>query len=198
MNATHPTKGRLGSAGGRLSVPVTERDHTQGSETAAVTLVEYGDYECPHCGRAHLDVKELQLRFGAQMRFAFRNFPLRDLHPHAQRSAEAAEAAAAQGAFWEMHDTLFANQSRLDDGSLMHYAQSIGLDTTRWELDMREHVFARRVQEDYLSGLGSEVRGTPTFFIDGVRHDLSTDLDTLLMSIEGALSRRAILTELSR
>src|SRR6476646_7201477 len=116
-----------------LTLPVSERDHIQGPADAPVTLVEYGDYECPHCGRAYPVVKAIQRHFGRRLRFVFRNFPLAEAHPHAAHAAEAAEAAAAQGRFWEMHDSLFEHQQALDDRHLVEYAGALGLDTSRLE-----------------------------------------------------------------
>ena len=166
-----------------LSLPVSDRDHAQGPADAPVTLVEYGDYECPHCGRAYPIVKELQRRLGAQLRFVFRNFPLREMHPHAVRAAEAAEAAAAQGQFWEMHDTLFEHQWSLTDRSLLEYAAALGLDTVRFEQDLSARTHEPRVREDFRSGVRSGVNGTPTFFINGVRYDGSWDLETLTTAL---------------
>ena len=164
---------------GRLSLPVTDRDHTQGSAQASVTLVEYGDYECPHCGRAHSIVKDVQRRLEAKLRFVVRNFPLAEMHPHAQHAAEAAEAAAGQDRFWEMHDALFEHQRSLDDPHLVQYAQTLGLDLQRFQQDLTSHAYAGRVREDFRSGVRSGVNGTPTFFINGVRHDDSWDVETL-------------------
>ena len=172
----------------KLTVPVSERDHRQGPDTAPVTLVEYGDYECPYCGQAHLIVKEIQQRLGDQLRFVFRHFPLIQIHPHAEHAAEAAEAAAAQGKFWEMHDTLFEHQQALDDTHLVLYAVALDLDEDRFVREMAEHVYADRVLEDLLSGARSGVNGTPTFFINDVRHDNSFDLETLLAAIQAAMN----------
>jgi protein-disulfide isomerase len=172
--------------GARLVLPVSERDHSQGPATAPVTLVEYGDYECPYCGAAYPIVKEVQARLGEQLRFVFRNFPLTQAHPHAAHAAEAAETAAAQGQFWEMHDYLFEHQRALDDDHLLQYAGALGLDTDAFERALAEHRPAERVREDFVSGVRSGVNGTPTFFINGVRHDDSYDLDTLLAAIERA------------
>jgi protein-disulfide isomerase len=163
----------------RLSVPVTARDHAQGPADATVTLVEYGDYECPHCGRAYPIVKEVQRRLGAHLRFVFRSFPLGEIHPHAEHAAEAAEAAAAQGLFWEMHDTIFEHQTALDDRHLVQYAKDIGADEQRVHHELTSHVHAPRVREDFVSGIRSGVNGTPTFFINGVRYDDSWDADAL-------------------
>src|SRR2546427_12676543 len=172
----------------RLAVPVSQRDHQQGPATAPVTLVEYGDYECPYCGQAYPIVKEIQRQLGDRLRFVFRNFPLTQSHPHAEHAAEAAEAAAAQGKFWEMHDTLFEHQQALDDTHLVHYAVALQLEQAKFEREMTEHVYANRVRDDFLSGVRSGVNGTPTFYINGVRHDASYALETLLAAIEGAMS----------
>jgi hypothetical protein len=128
-----------------LTVPVSERDHRQGSLTAAVTLVEYGDYECPYCGQAYPVVKEIQRQLGPNLCFVFRHFPVAQLHPHAWHAAEAAEAAAAQGKFWQMHQMLFEHQDALDDEHLLHYAATLGLDTERYKWELQNHVFAPRV-----------------------------------------------------
>ena len=165
-----------------LMVPVNPRDHLKGSLNAPVVLVEYGDYECPFCREAHFYMQRVEPLLGGLLCFAFRNFPLTTVHPHAEQAAEAAEAAGAQGKFWEMHDTLFENQDALDDVSLLAYARGIGLDDDRFGLEVVEHVYARRVREDFLSGVKSGVNGTPTFFINGVRHD--GGYDTLLEAIE--------------
>jgi protein-disulfide isomerase len=176
------------SAMARLTVPVSQRDHQQGSDTAPVTVVEYGDYECPSCGEAYPIVKEIQRRLGDRLRFVFRNFPLSQIHPHAEHAAEAAEAAAGQGLFWEMHDSLFEHQQALDDAHLVHYALALHLDQETFKREMTEHVHSNRVHEDFLSGVRSGVNGTPTFFINGVRHDDSYALETLLTAIEAAMS----------
>ena len=167
----------------RLTVPVGPRDHAQGPPTAPVTLLEYGDYECPYCGAAYPIVKHIQQQLGDQLRFVFRNFPLSTVHPHAQQAAEAAEAAGAQGKFWEMHDTLYEHQQALDDTYLLQYARSLHLDLPRFERDLLTHTFAERVREDFSSGMRSGVNGTPTFFINGLRHDGAYDLETLLAAI---------------
>ena len=172
-----------------LTMPVDEeRDHIQGAVDAAVTLVEYGDYECPYCGAAYPIVKELQARMGERLRFVFRNFPITTSHPHAEQAAEAAEAAAAQGRFWEMHDVLYENQKRLGDQDLRAYAEKVGVDVQSFDQELAEHVHAARVREDFMSGVRSGVNGTPTFYIDGARHDDSYDLDTLLTALERGAS----------
>jgi protein-disulfide isomerase len=171
----------------RLSVPVHERDHSQGPGDAPVTLVEYGDYECPHCGRAYPIVKEIQKRLGSRLRFVFRNFPLAELHPHAQHAAEAAEAAAVQGKFWEMHDAIFEHQRALDDRHLVDYAAVLRIDQERFQRELSSHTYAGRVREDFLSGIRSGVNGTPTFFINGVRYDDSWDSETLEHALRAAI-----------
>ena len=169
-----------------LRVPVTEQDHIQGLPSARVTLVEYGDYECPHCGRAHPIVQEVQKQLGRQLRFVFRNFPLAQAHAHAQHAAEAAEAAAAQGRFWEMHDTLYEHQGALDDAHLVKYARLVGLDDRRVTDALASHEFAARVRHDFIGGVRSGVNGTPTFFINGVRFDDSWDVVTLVNALRDA------------
>jgi formate-nitrite transporter family protein len=168
-----------------LTLAVTEgRDHVQGPADAAVTLVEYGDYECPYCGAAYPIIKQVQARMGERLRFVFRNFPIATSHPHAEEAAEAAEAAAAQGRFWEMHDLLYENQKRLRDSDLRGYAELLELDIDSFDRDLAEHVHAARVHEDFMSGVRSGVNGTPTFYIDGVRYDDSYDLETLHAALE--------------
>ena len=173
----------------RLAVPVGSSDHIQGLATAPVTLVEYGDYECPSCGAAYPIVKAVQRHLGAQVRFVFRNFPLTTVHPHAQHAAEAAEAAGAQGRFWEMHDTLFEHQDALTDEAPIGYAKALGLDTTRFAHELRQHLYAARVREDVASGAQSGVNGTPTFYINGGCHDAPYDLETLLGAVAAARGR---------
>jgi protein-disulfide isomerase len=171
----------------KLILPVSEdRDHVQGSLDAPVTLVEYGDYECPYCGEAYPIVKDIQERMGEQLRFVFRNFPITTSHPHAERAAAAAEAAAAQGRFWEMHDHLYENQRRLTDDDLRTYARTLDLDADLFDKELAEHVHADRVHEDFVSGVRSGVNGTPTFFINGMRHDDSYETETLLTALQRA------------
>jgi protein-disulfide isomerase len=170
-------------AAATLTLPVGQRDHIQGPADAAVTLVEYGDYECPHCGRAYPIIKEVQKRMGRRLRFVYRNFPLRESHPHAQHAAEAAEAAGAQGKFWEMHDRLFERQFALDDEYLIEYAGDLGLDVDRFRGELAGRAYEPRVREDFRSGVRSGVNGTPTFFINGVRHDGAWDVETLIAAV---------------
>jgi NhaA family Na+:H+ antiporter len=154
-----------------LTPPVDdERDHVRGDPGAPVTLVEYGDFQCPYCGDAYPVVHELLARFGDRLRFVFRHMPLSDLHPRAEAAAEAAEAAGAQGRFWEMHDRLFSHQQQLSDQDLRDHAEAIGLDVERFDLELRERRHAGRVAEDYSSGTRSGTPSTPRFFINGVIH----------------------------
>ena len=169
-----------------LTLPVSEdRDHIQGPAEAAVTLVEYGDYECPYCGAAYQIIKEVQERMGERLRFVFRNFPISTSHPHAEQAAEAAEAAATQGRFWQMHDLLYENQQRLGDEDLRAYAEQLGLELESFVQELAEHAHANRVREDFMSGVRSGVNGTPTFYINGSRHD-DYDAETLLAALERA------------
>jgi protein-disulfide isomerase len=179
----------MSTSGGEavLTMPVTEdRDHIRGPADAAVTLVQYGDFECPYCGAAYPIIKEVQARMGERLRFVFRNFPITASHPHAEQAAEAAEAAAAQGKFWQMHDLLYENQHHLRDQDLRAYAEKLRLDLERFDQEMAEHVHAPRVREDFMSGVRSGVNGTPTFYINGVRHDDSYETETLLVALERA------------
>jgi protein-disulfide isomerase len=170
--------------GPRLTVPVGENDHVLGSEDAFVTLVEYGDYECPQCGRAYWIVKKVQAKMGDRLRFVFRNFPLTQTHPQALRAAEAAEIAASQDKFWEMHDRLYENQDALDDESLIAYAEGIGLNVEKFTEDLLSDKFEEKVRADFMGGVESGVNGTPTFFINGVRFNQSWDYETLLAALE--------------
>ena len=170
-----------------LTMPVSEdRDHIQGPADAPVTLVEYGDYQCPYCGAAYSIVKDVQARMGDRLRFVFRNFPITTSHPRAEAAAEAAEAAAAQGEFWPMHDLIYEDQRRLRDRDFRDHAERLGLDLERFDRELAEHVYADRVREDFMTGVRSGVNGTPTFFINGTRHDDSYDVETLLAALERA------------
>jgi protein-disulfide isomerase len=179
------------SHGSQLTPPVGDGDHVQGSATAPVTLVEYGDYECPYCGAAYPIVKEIQRRLGDRLRFVFRHFPITTAHPHAEHAAEAAEAAGTQGKFWEMHDALYEHQKALGDQDLQGYAFALGLDVDWWVSEMEAQVHEERVRADFMSGVRSGVNGTPTFFINGRRHDGSYDLESLLAAIEAAMPATA-------
>lgn len=155
----------------QLVIPVSERDHTAGPANAPVTLVEYGDFECPHCGRAEPIVQGIRQYMGDQLRFVYRHFPLAEAHPHAEAAAEAAEAAAAQGAFWEMHDTIFRNQDALEADDLIEYSAQIGIDAQRLAAELIAETYRPKVRADFRGGVRSGVNGTPTFFINGFRFD---------------------------
>ena len=173
--------------GPRLTPEVSERDHAAGDPLAPVTLVEYGDYECPHCGMAYPIVKSIQRRLGRKLRFAFRNFPLAESHPHARHAAESAEAAADQGKFWQMHDALFENQDRLEDDDLVALARHLRLDAQWIARALEEGTYTARVREDFRSGVRSGVNGTPTFFVNGQRYDGAwPDEDAFVRALERA------------
>ncbi len=164
----------------RLAMPVSKHDHVKGPLNAPMTLVEYGDYECPFCGEAYPIVKAVQQRLGDKLCFAYRYFPLTNAHPHAEHAAEAAEAAAKQGNFWGMHDLLYENQNALEDKDLARYAQELELDAARLISEIEAGKYAERVKEDFRSGIKSGVNGTPCFFINGVRYDGERGLEALL------------------
>jgi protein-disulfide isomerase len=168
-------------------VIITKGDHVQGNATAAATLVEYGDFECPYSQQAVLTVQALQRQFGPQLRFVFRHFPL-NKHPHALQASEAAEAAAAQGKFWPMYDMLFTNQWELEYDDLLRYARHLGLDRTAFAGALDSHRQLDRILADAASGRQHGVTGTPTFFVNGRRQDGDDDMRTLSVAIRNALS----------
>jgi protein-disulfide isomerase len=172
-----------------LIEPVSTADHVIGPPGAAVTIVEYGDFECPNCKQAAPAVKLMLDRFAGRIRFVYRHFPLEDVHPHALLAAEAAEGAASQGRFWQMHDLLFANQQHLKRHQLLVYAQRLELDMTRYTTEIDDHVYLQRVREHITSGDASGVRATPTFFLEGKIQDVSFGLQSLERAIEGALRK---------
>jgi len=175
-----------------LAAPVDpRRDHMRGPKKAPVTVVEYGDFECPYCGRAEPAIRELLAGFG-DVRYVWRHLPLTDVHPHAQLAAEAAEAAAAQGKFWEMHDMLLSHQDELRPGDLIGYATDLGLDAGRFARDLRIHAYASRVAEDVDTADLATVSGTPTFFINGQRHHGAYDIDSLEQAVRTARAVAAI------
>lgn len=177
-----------------LADPVDpDRDHTRGPTDAPVTLVEYGDLECPYCGQAEPVVRELLADFG-DLRYVWRHLPLSEVHPNARLAAEATEAAARQGAFWEMHDLLFAHQDALGKRDLVRYAEELGLDVDRFIDDLRKHVGAARVESDISSADLSGVSGTPTFFVNGRRHHGAFDIESLSAAVKAARARAAIMS----
>jgi protein-disulfide isomerase len=168
-----------------LTPPASERDHSQGPAGARLTLVEFGDYQCPYCGAAHPVVKRLQASFGKELRFIFRNFPLTEMHPFAMIAAEAAEAAALQGKFWEMHDLIFENQVQLEPAAIPLWARQVGLDLEKFGAAIRQGEISRRIKEDRRGGISSGVNGTPCFFINGARFDGPASYDVLRDALKG-------------
>ena len=177
---------------------ITEQDHVRGSADAPVTVVQYGDFECPYCGDIYPVIRRIQNRIGRRLRLVFRHFPLSEQHPHAQQAAEAAEAAGAQGdeQFWRMHDLLYERQNALTTDDLEAYAADLGLDVDRFKRDLEEGTYQERVQEDFESGVRNGVNGTPTFFINGERYDGALEYEELLSAIAEAGNFRDILTAL--
>jgi len=171
----------------RLHRDVGADDWAKGPVDAPVTLVEYGDFECPFCRRAYWEVKTLERAVGDRVRFVFRHFPLTQMHPHALLAAEAAEAGGAQGRFWEMLEMLFQNQQNLEAPALLTYAAELGLDMGRFTRDLQEHRSMPKIQRDFVEGVRSGVNGTPTFFINGERHNGAYTADALLAAIEQRL-----------
>ncbi len=171
-----------------LKVPVGPADHSQGDENAPCTLVEYGDYECPYCGQAYPIVKRVQKHFGKRLRFVFRNFPLAEMHPHAEFAAEVAEFAGAHGKFWEMHDLLYENQKRFGGELFLELAQQLKLAPADLRAALEKREYLPRVRADFSGGARSGVNGTPTFFINGQRHDAPFEYEDLVAAIEAALA----------
>jgi protein-disulfide isomerase len=170
-----------------LKIPVTQEDHIKGDINANITLVEYGDYECPYCGMAYPIVKRIQKHFGNRLRFVFRNFPLVDNHPHAETAAMTAEFAATKGKFWEMHDLLFENQDSLEDEELLLFAKKLNLKIEQFKKDMNSKEINKKVQDHFMGGIKSGVNGTPTLFINGVRYDGPHEFESLLEKIDSLL-----------
>jgi protein-disulfide isomerase len=172
-----------------LTVPVNAVDHAIGPDHAPVTIVEYGDFECPNCKQAAPAVKLLFERFVGKVRVVYRHFPLEEVHPHAMQAAQAAECAAAQGKFWQMHDLLFENQRHLKASQLRGYAEQLQLDMARYSAEMDDEIYLQRVREHMRSGDESGVRGTPTFFINGAIQDVSFGLHLLVEGVEAVLRK---------
>lgn len=168
----------------KLRPAVSNNDHVQGSLNAPIELVEYGDYQCPHCGRAYPIIKNVQEVMGDKLKFVFRNFPLQEIHPDALNAAVAAEAAGAQGKFWEMHDIIFENQQHLDDVSLLKYAAKIGLNIEQFESDFEKPQILQKVEDNFESGVRSGVNGTPSFFINGQKYEGSWEEADLLLYLQ--------------
>lgn len=172
-----------------LAAPPEPSDHFLGSEHARITLLEYGDFECPSCKVAVQTPKLLLERFPNRIRFIFRHFPLEEAHPHALMAAEVSEAAAAQGKFWPMHDSLFQNQAHLKDRDLYRYAGDLGLDLARYAAEMDDHIYLQKVREHAQGGRRSHIRATPTFFLDGVVQDISFGMQALHDAVAAAVRR---------
>jgi len=172
-----------------LTHPVSARDHVQGPEDAPLTLVEYGDYQCPYCGKAYPAVKGLQETLGNKLRFVFRNFPLTQSHPYSLLAAETAEAAAFQGKFWEMHDLLFEEQESFNPDLISVWAERLGLDLDKLGRDIGQGAVEERLGEDRQSGIRSGVNGTPTFFVNGVRFDGPPEYGALMTALEAELAQ---------
>ncbi len=167
-----------------LKVPVTHKDHIQGNEKAWITLVEYGDYECPFCGMAYPIVKQLQTHFGEQLRFVFRNFPLSEMHPYAEPAAEAAEFAADSDLFWQIHDLIYENQEDLSIPLLLELGESLGLSAEDIAEAIENKAYAKKIHDDFLSGVRSGVNGTPTFFINDRRYNGPFEFEEMVSAIE--------------
>lgn len=170
-----------------LKIPVSSLDHIQGNQDAPLTLVEYGDYECPYCGMAYPIVKRLQEYFEDDLRFVFRNFPLIDVHPHAGIAAMTAEFASTKGKFWEMHDILYENQEQLEFEDLMNYAKFLNLPTNELKSSIENEEFSQKIQNDFIGGVKSGVNGTPTFFINEKRFNGSFEYENLLKALKDNL-----------
>ena len=190
-NTMHPvvmpsesTKTALSNPLEQLLLPIQPDDHVEGSPQARYTLVEYGDYECPACGSLFLTIRQLHARFGGEVRLVFRHYPLSGAHPHADQAAEAAEAAAAQDRFWEMHDLLFEHQDALRTKDLYKYSEQLGLDTKRFRTELKERTYEERVREDFRRGVANGVYGTPGLFINGIRHNGGLDLESILGKLQ--------------
>jgi protein-disulfide isomerase len=176
-DAVEPTK---------LTLPVSKRDHIRGPANAPMTLLEYGDYECPACGAAWPLTEALFEALGDDLRFVYRHFPLTTVHPHAEHAAEASESAGAQRRFWEMHDTLFQNQNALEDEDLARYAAALDLNLQRFIDEIAQDLYADKIREDFRSGTRSGVNGTPTFFINDVRYDGPRDLESMAIALSNS------------
>ncbi len=172
-----------------LKIPVSSEDHIQGNEQASLTLVEYGDYECPYCGMAYPIIKRLQKHFGNRLRFIFRNFPIVDSHPHAGIAAITAEFAGNKGKFWEMHDLLYENQEHLELSDLLGYAESLNLSSSELQSAIENEIFDKKIQNDFMGGVRSGVNGTPSFFINNHRFNGPFTYEDLLRSLDDVSDR---------
>jgi protein-disulfide isomerase len=187
--ATRSTEATVSTHPFQLSVPLVATDHVLGPAHAHVSVVEYGDFECPNCKQAAPATKLLLQRYPGRVSVAFRHYPLTEVHPHAMLAAEAAECAAEQGQFWQMHDLLFENQLHLKADQLHSYAEQLRLDMARYTAQLDDHVYLQRIREHQQSGRDSGVRGTPTFFVNGRIQDVSFGMQGLFSAVEAALKR---------
>jgi len=167
-----------------LLLPIQPDDHVEGPPHAHYTLVEYGDYECPACGSLFQTIRQLHTKFGADVRLVFRHYPLSGIHPHAEMAAEAAEAAAAQGRFWEMHDLLFEHQDALRTRDIYKYCEHLALDSQLFRTELKEHKYEDKVREDFRRGVANGVYGTPGLFMNGIRYNGALDLDSILIKLK--------------
>jgi protein-disulfide isomerase len=167
-----------------LLLPIQPDDHVQGPPGARLTLVEYGDYQCPPCGALFLVIQQIHEELADDVRIVYRHYPLSGSHPYAQLAAESAEAACAQGKFWEMHDLLFLHQDRIAEKSIEEFAAQLSLDMDRFRKDLKDHAFEERVREDFRRGVANGVYGTPGLFVNGVRHDGALDAQSILSDTE--------------
>lgn len=172
-----------------LKTPVSSDDHIQGSASASITLVEYGDFQCPYCAMAYPIVKQLQKHFGKQLRFVFRNFPLAEVHPFAKPAAETAEFAGTFDQYWEMHDLIYETQEYLSNAHFFELAGKLGLPTKELELALRNKTFEPKIQKDFIGGTRSGVNGTPTFFINDQRYDGPMELESMIHAIESVFAK---------
>lgn len=170
-----------------LKPAVSEHDHIQGNPSAVIELVEYGDYQCPHCGHAYPIIKKIQEAMGDKLKFVFRNFPLAEIHPQATVAAAAAEAAALQDKYWEMHDMIFENQRDLKLPALTGYAERLGMDTEKFISDIQLEEIIARVEDDFESGIRSGVNGTPTFFVNGEKYTQSWEAETMISFLKNKI-----------
>lgn len=168
-------------------VAIQPWDHVQGPADAPVTILEYGDYECPYCGRAFPILKQIRETLGDHVRLAFRHFPLNNVHPHASVAAQAAESAGAQGKFWEMHELLFEHQDALETHDFDRYALRLGLEVYQFQADLSSDRFARRVERDYASGVKNQVKKTPTLFINGKKYEGALELEAIVAAVQSAM-----------
>ena len=170
----------------KLIIPVSSNDHIYGNEDTSITLVEYGDYECPYCGAAYPIVKRIQKHFGKRIRFVFRNFPLIESHPHAGIAAITAEFASTHNKYWEMHDILYENQENLELPDLLSYAESLSLPQKELKNAIEKEMYSEKIKNDFMGGVRSGVNATPTFYINGFHHNGSFEYETLLDAINNA------------